>query len=193
MNKRNPRKVDNLPLKRSTRKRAEVNYNEKTLEESKFKIPTPTKSYKKYKDDEDSEVSHENANFVIVPPRVTRNLARMPSSSMESGANSRNLRRSNRTPSNQENQRATRTTRRRDIKYNEKENKSLERVMDSRTSNKRSRYDSQDFPTLVSYDFKKGINEININGSYRRRESNSESDFGPVYKEDSEEFEHEDY
>lgn len=193
MNKRNPRKVDDPPLKRSTRKRAEVNYNEKTLEESKFKIPTPTKSYKRYKDDEDSEVSHENANFVIVPPRVTRNLSRMPSSSLESGSNSRNLRRSNRTPVTHENERVTRTTRRRDIKYSEKENKSLERVVNSRASNKRSRYDSQDFPTLVSNDSKKAINEISINDLYRRKQSNSESDFGPVYKEDSEEFEPDDY
>jgi hypothetical protein len=100
------------------------------------------------------------------------------------------LRRSNRVPPVQESQRATRSSRRREVKQDEKENESLERVENSQTSNKRSRYDSQDFPTLISYDSKKGFKDI-INGLYRRKQSSVESDFGPVYKEESEECEQE--
>jgi hypothetical protein len=197
-NKRNPKKVisNTKPVKRSTRNRVEVDYNEKPYEEFKFRKPTPTKTFKRYKDDEDSELSNENATYAIAPPRASRNLVRITSSSIESDPNSINLRRSNRVPPVQENQRATRSSRRRDVKQDEKENESLEhvgsleRVEKSQTSDKRSRYDSQDFPTLVSYDSKKGFKDI-INGLYRRKQSSVESDFGPVYKEESEECEQE--
>jgi hypothetical protein len=144
-NKRNPKKVSSKPIKRSTRNRAEVDYSEKLYEESKFRKPTPTKSIKRYKD-EDSELSNQNGTFAVAPPRASRNLVRITSSSIESDPNSINLRRSNRVSTVQENLRATRSSRRREVKQDEKENESLEqvesleRVENSQTSNKRSRY-----------------------------------------------------